>query len=90
MAVIEMTDLNDLAGELLITEARQQQIDLDRKRLTVDHSLVLHRDSASAADVLAMIRHLQACGMPDTATLKVDGSENHTRVYARWSTEAGR
>ena len=68
-----------------ITEERKAMLDLMDKRLTVDHSIVLHRDSASAADFKAMIEHLEKAGMPLTATLKVDGSANHTRMYARWS-----
>lgn len=79
--------LSELAATLCVSEERSTQLTLDRQRLTLDHSLVLHRDSASAADIKAMIAHLEAAGMPPTATLSVDGSKNHTRLYARWSTE---
>lgn len=82
-----MTTLDELADKLAITEDRQAQLDLQTRRLIVRHSLVLHRDNASAADVLAMIEHLREAGMPLHATLKVDGPNNHTRVAAHWATE---
>lgn len=68
-----------------VTEERKTMLDVMNKRMSLDHSIVLHRDSASAADVLAMIGQLQAAGMPLEATLQVDGNNHHTRVYARWS-----
>lgn len=77
--------IEDLAEKLMVSEERSAQLDIDRKRLSLDHSIVLHRDSASAADVLAMIEHLQKAGMPLTATLRMDGPDNHTRLWARWS-----
>jgi len=83
-----MADIQALADALTVTEERTAQIALDRKRCVFKHSLVLHRDSASARDVKAMIAHLEAAGMPPTATLKVDGDNNHTRVWAAWSEEA--
>lgn len=61
-------------------------LDVMNKRLVVDHSLVLHRDSVSAAGIRAMLDALTEAGMPDEATVKVDGADNHTRMYARWST----
>jgi hypothetical protein len=76
-----------LAEELTITEERREQLELDRRRLVVSHSLVLHRDKTSADDLKAMIRHLEAAGMPSVATLKIDGQGNHTRMYATWSTD---
>ena len=79
--------LEALADEVRITEERQEALDLERRRLVVDHSLLLHRDKASAADIRAMIRHLEEAGMPDTATLKVDGGHEHTRMYATWATD---
>ena len=82
-----MPDLTEIAEDLLVTEERARALNLERTRLTVDHSLVLHRDSASAADVKAMIAHLEREGMPPEATLRVDGSDRHTRVYAQWCTE---
>lgn len=86
-------ELAKLAEALLISEERQAEIDLDRKRLNVQHSLLLHRDKASAADVKAMIAHLERAGMPENASLSVDGTHRtgnnpgHTRMYATWSTE---
>lgn len=82
-----MSDIEMLAKELVITEERQQEIDLMKRRLVVKHSLVLHRDSASARDLKKMIEAMEATGMPEHATLKVDGQDNHTRMYATWSTE---
>lgn len=76
-----------LAGDVRITEERREALNLKRRRLVVDHSLLLHRDSASADDLRAMIAHLEAAGMPGEATLKIDGDGNHTRMYATWSTE---
>lgn len=79
--------LEALVDDVRITEQRQEALDLDRQRLVVDHSLLLHRDKASADDIRAMIDHLANAGMPGTATLKMDGSHEHTRMYARWSTD---
>lgn len=84
-----MADLEELGEALLVTEERKQELSLSHKRMAVEHSLVLHRDSTSASDVKAMIAHLEREGMPDSATLRVDGgSERHTRMWAKWSTEA--
>ena len=80
--------LEDLGEQLFdLTEERKTELDLKRRRLVVDHSLVLHRDSASADDVRAMIAHLEAAGMPGHATLRVDGGRDHTRMWAQWHTE---
>jgi len=80
------TGMNEQEQEaFLITEERKAQLNVDRKRLTLDHSIVLHRDSASAADILEMVERLRRAGMPLEATLRFDGSDNHTRAYARWS-----
>lgn len=79
--------LEALADDVRITEERREALNLERLRLVVDHSLLLHRDKASADDIRAMIAHLEAAGMPGEATLKVDGGHRHTRMYATWSTE---
>lgn len=79
--------LEALADDVRITEERREALNLERRRLVVDHSLLLHRDKASADDIRAMIAHLEAAGMPGVATLKIDGHANHTRMYATWSTE---
>lgn len=81
-----MTDLTELDDALAITEERTSMLDMMRKRLTVDHSLTLHRDAVSAADVKTMIAHLVASGMPAEATLRVDSTTGHTRMHARWAT----
>lgn len=80
-----MPDLAELEDRLAITETREAALELQRRRLTVNHSLTLHRDSVSAADVKEMIAYLESAGMPAEATLRVDGSGNHTRMYASWS-----
>lgn len=80
-------DLTNLEESVAITEERKSMLDATRKRLWVDHRLTLHRDSVSAADLKAMIAHLEAAGMPAEATLRVDGTEGHTRMNALWSTQ---
>lgn len=76
-----------LAESVVITEERKSMVDLLSRRTVIVHSVVLHRDGASAADLRAMIRHLEVAGMPGEATLKVDGPDGHTRVWARWAEE---
>lgn len=71
-----------------LTEERKTELDLSR--LAVSHSLTLHRDSVSVADIKAMIRQLEAAGMPEHATLDVRASTEagkHTRLWATWHTE---
>jgi len=82
-----MSDLNELADALTLTEERSNELDLARRRLVVKHSLTLHRDEGSADDVRAMLDHLTAAGMPGHATVKIDGAQNHTRIWATWHTE---
>ena len=82
-----MSDLNELADALTLTEERSNELDLARRRLVVNHSLTLHRDKGSADDVRAMLDHLAAAGMPGHATVKIDGAQNHTRIWATWHTE---
>lgn len=80
---------NELLGDYAITEERKAQLDLAGKRYAVDHSLTLHRDSVSVGDVKAMIRQLEAAGMPEYATLNVTTSTTsvgYTRLNARWHT----
>lgn len=81
------SDIEALAASTAITEQRTAMLDLMRKRLTIDHSITLHRDAASAADVRAMLDHLERAGMPPEATLKVDVPDKHTRMWARWAEE---
>lgn len=82
-----MSDLTELAEALTLTEERKTEIELGRRRLVVNHSLTLHRDKDSADDIRAMLDHLAAAGMPGHATVKVDGSNNHTRIWATWHSE---
>ena len=79
--------LERLANALKVTEARTSELELKSRRLVVIHSLTLHRASTSVTDVEAMIRHLRDAGMPDHATLSVDGGRDHTRMHARWHTD---
>ena len=74
------SDANEaLAAALVVTQERTEMLDMMGKRLTVNHSLTLHRDSASASDVRAMITALTAARIPDDARLKVDHcTERHT------------
>ena len=81
----ETNNIVSFAGAMGVTEERKAMLDLMGKRLTIDHSIVLHRDSVSAADLKAMIAQLERAGMPLTATLRIDGTDGHTRMYARWS-----
>lgn len=87
-------DLRELADALVITEERQRALDLERKRLEVSHSLTLHRDKGSAADLQAMLDHLTDAGMPPEATVSVTtmndmkGRTAHIRLCAQWTTEA--
>lgn len=89
-----MSDIQELGEDLIISASRQEQLDLDRKRLSVDHSLTLHRDRASVKDLKAMIQLLEDQGAPEDATIRVDGQfatgkdKGHIRVSVTWSTEA--
>ena len=83
-----MCDVDALSDEIAVTEERSSMLDLMKKRLNIGHTISLHRDGASAADVKAMIAHLEWSGMPLTATLTVNGNADgvgHTRMFARWS-----
>jgi hypothetical protein len=79
-----MPETAELAATLTLTESREAQLEFDKKRLNLHHSIVLHRDAVSANDIKTMLAHLEAAGMPADATLRVDGSDGHTRMYATW------
>ena len=82
--------MTDITEAFDVTEERKAELELSRRRLVVNHSLTLHRDSVSVADIKAMIRHLEAAGMPEHATLDVRASSDagkHTRLWATWHTE---
>ncbi len=89
-----MKDIQQLGEALIITSERQEQLTLDLTRFAVDHSLTLHRDSASIKDLKAMIQLLEDHGAPENATIRVDGrpatsiDKGHIRVYVSWKTEA--
>lgn len=68
-------------------QADEAELDKLKRRGMVTHSLTLHRDSTSATDVETMIGHLRSAGMPDHATLSVNGSQGHTRMLATWRTD---
>lgn len=69
-----------------ITEKRQAQLDLDNKRLVLNHSMTLHRDSQSIRDIRQMLDVLTNAGAPEDATISVDAhTGHHIRVHARWN-----
>lgn len=82
-----MPDLEELADKLELTEERKSALDLEKRRCTINHTLLLHRDKVSVTDIEEMIAHLRKSGMPDTATLSVDSNNHHTRLWAQWSTD---
>jgi len=80
-------DSQAVSEALTLTQARQEQLDLQRKRLAVNHSLTLHREGMSAADIRAMLDALTAAGMPETASIEVatHRETKHTRIHAHWA-----
>ena len=72
-------------------------LDLSRRRLTIEHSVHLHRDSQSIDDLRQMLDVLTDAGAPGEATVhvqKTDHAEStsfvgrgHLRIYAAWHTE---
>lgn len=79
--------IEQLERDLLITEKRQEQLAIQKRRLVIDHSLVLHRDNPSVTDMEAMFGQLRRAGMPDYATLKIETTKSHVRFVATWSTD---
>ena len=79
-----------------VTEGRKQQLDLDGKRLAVEHSVHLHRDSQSIRDLRQMLDLLVTNGAPEDATVYVQKTDHpeggsfmgrgHLRIMAKWST----
>lgn len=56
-----MSDQNsmaELSQDLLVTEERTQTLALDRSRISVSHSLTIHRDKTAVTDIEAMIAYL--------------------------------
>lgn len=80
-----------------VTEERRAMLDLSRRRLTIEHSVHLHRDSQSIDDLRQMLDVLADAGAPGEATVhvqKTDHAESesfigrgHLRIYAAWHTE---
>ena len=80
-----------------VTEERRAMLDLSRRRLTIEHSVHLHRDSQSIDDLRQMLDVLADAGAPGEATVhvqKTDHAESesfigrgHLRVSAEWHTE---
>lgn len=80
-----------------VTEERRAMLDLSRRRLTIEHSVHLHRDSQSIDDLRQMLDVLTDAGAPGEATVhvqKTDHAEStsfvgrgHLRISAEWHTE---
>lgn len=76
-----------------ITEARQVQLDLERRRLMVEQSVSMHRDKQSIRDLRQMLDLLTEAGAPDEATVHVQNTNEafvgngHLRIYAQWKKE---
>lgn len=77
-----------------ITEERKTQLALAEERLTVEHSVHMHRDSQTIRDLRQMLDVLVAAGAPEAATVhvqKTDHNESgsfigrgHLRISADW------
>ena len=78
-----------------ISESRQAQLDLERRRLCVEHSVSMHRDKQSIRDLRQMLDLLIEAGAPEDATVHVQNTNEafagsgHLRVYTTWKTEQG-
>jgi len=83
-----MSELEELDEEINIAQSRTEMLNVMKKRLSIDHSIALHRDSVSASDFKAMFAQLERAGMPMDATLKVTAANGHTRLWATWAEEA--
>lgn len=76
-----------LADAVTITEERRTVLDTLSRRVVAEHSVTLHRDATSVADLAAMLEQLRAQGVPEEATLRCDATTGHTRLWARWALE---
>lgn len=83
-----------------VSEERKTQLSAKDKRLVVEHTVHLHRDSQSIDDLRQMLDVLIEAGAPPEATLYINKTDNpesgsfvghgHLRVMARWySGQAG-
>lgn len=79
--------VEQLERDLLVTEKREEQLAINKRRSFISHSLVLHRDNPSVTDMEAMFGQLRRAGMPDHATLKIETTMSHARFVATWSTD---
>ena len=80
-----------------VTEERRTMLDLSHRRLTIEHSVHLHRDSQSIDDLRKMLDVLTGTGAPGEATVhvqKTDHTESgsfvgrgHLRICAKWWTD---
>ena len=80
-----------------VTEERRAMLDLSRRRLTIEHSVHLHRDSQSIDDLRQMLDVLADAGAPGEATVHVQKTDHaasesfvgrgHLRICAEWWTE---
>lgn len=88
---------NERDAPWAVTEERKRLLGLNGKRLAVEHSIHLHRDSQSIRDLRQMLDILVASGAPEDATVYVQKTghpeaesftgRGHLRVMAKWSTE---
>lgn len=73
-----------------ISEERKAQLDSDKKRLHIEHSVSLHRDEQSIRDLRQMLELLVKAGAPEDATVHVQNTSEsftgggHLRLYSRW------
>ena len=87
--------MNTIATEYdwTVTEERRAMLDLSRRRLTIEHSVHLHRDSQSINDLRQMLDVLADAGAPGEATVYVQKTsesfvgQGHLRICAEWWTE---
>lgn len=86
--IADKSPLENLADDLLLLEERKESISKGSTKSAIEHSLTLHRSTTSVAEIKAMIRTLEAAGMPEDASLsvRVEHQFKTTQLYARWKT----
>lgn len=82
--------------EWTVTSGRQVQLDAKTKRLNIEHSVHMHRDSQSIRDLRQMLDLLVEAGAPEDATVHVQKTDHpeagsfigrgHLRLMAQWLT----
>ena len=90
-----MSDITE--RDWLVTEERRAMLNLSHRRLTVEHTVHLHRDSQSIDDLRQMLDVLTNAGAPGEATVHVQKTDHaaaeafvgrgHLRICAQWWTE---